>query len=399
MPPEAESASQIVEGGVAKVPTPAKDRRDPKLIEREKLLAQMDARIVEKRLAEDEEWLQNADIDPQAFAKARAMKLESAGKAIPTDRQGGERDAYQTDASEDPTPVEAMDEVDSTPAAPERVEREAVRISNKGEDPLGKYVVRTKDGKPMFKTLVDGQERLIPLERAHAELQKLNAGDERLRQAAERRKELEARETALRQNEEAFKRRQHPRATPAPVIDDRKLAAELVRSLVSEPEDKAAERMAETFKAIRQASAPAVDLEAIEARAADRAVRTIAEQSHKEALLTGFDQFKQNYPEIASDSDLFKLADSKSELIAEQHPDWKPQQVMDEAGRQTRAWLKSIGAPVREQPKVPSSNQQRKQNLVPMPQARSVRPAAPTPEREQTPAEIVAEIRKQRMGY
>ena len=281
--------------------------------------------------------------------------------------------------------------------AADKKAREAVRISHKGEDPLGEFVVRV-DGKPMFKTLVDGQEKLIPLEAARAQLQKHLAADIRLQQAAEQRRALEAREKALQANEAAMRSRSHPSA-PAPAVDDRKLASELVRSLVSEPEDKAAEKMAEVFGKIRQAAAPAIDPASITTLVREEATRTIAAEREKEALGNGFNQFTKNYPDIAGDSDLFALADRKSEVIAAEHPDWSAAQIMDEAGRQTRAWLKSIGAPVKAvtQGAANTGNQQRKQRLVPMPQPRSAAPApAATDSEEDSPAARLAEIRKSR---
>jgi hypothetical protein len=280
--------------------------------------------------------------------------------------------------------------------AAEKQAREAVRISHKGEDPLGEYVVRV-DGKPMFKTLVDGKEQLIPLDRARAQLQKHLAADIRLQQASERQKQLEVREQSIRNAEATLRNRQHPSAT-APAFDDMALATGLVRSLVSEPEDKAAAKMAETFKAIRQASGPQIDANALVQQAADVAVKTIVDRNNERALKTGFDKFVKDYPDIAGDSDLFNLADKKSEKIGAEHPDWEPAQIMNEAGKQTREWLKSIGAKVSSAPSANlQSNQQRKQNLVPMPQARTVRPApAATETEDNSPAAVMAEIRKTR---
>jgi hypothetical protein len=358
-------------------------------------MARMDEKIHAQRDTDDETFLASADIDPTAFAKARAMKREALGLPIPAD--GARTGDEVVDPNEDNTPVEAF-EAEPTPAPAERVARPAERISTKGEDPLGKWVVR-KDGKPMFKTLVNGEERLIPLEDAHRTLQKQLSADIRLQQAAEQRKHLEAREAALRQNEEIFKRRQQPTAPAAPAFDDRKLATELVRSLVTDTEDKAAERMAETFKAIRQAATPQIDQDALIQQATDRALKTIADERNRETFATSFEKFTADYPDIAGDSDLFKVADNKSEVIAAEHPDWKPHQIMDEAGRQTRAWLASMGATAPAAPKVTTSNQQRKQNLVPMPKSSAMRPApAAAADRAPTPAEIVAEIRKSRAG-
>ena len=368
--------------------------KDPALVAREELLARADAHIEAERAAEHQRFIESADVDPRAAQLAAEMAREARGEPTAADRDRGL--PVNPEEGQEPELEDGAASVQPVDAADKKA-REAVRISHKGEDPLGEFVVRV-DGKPMFKTLVDGQEKLIPLEAARAQLQKHLAADIRLQQAAEQRRALEAREKALQANEAAMRSRSHPSA-PAPAVDDRKLASELVRSLVSEPEDKAAEKMAEVFGKIRQAAAPAIDPASITTLVREEATRTIAAEREKEALGNGFNQFTKNYPDIAGDSDLFALADRKSEVIAAEHPDWSAAQIMDEAGRQTRAWLKSIGAPVKAvtQGAANTGNQQRKQRLVPMPQPRSAAPApAATDSEEDSPAARLAEIRKSR---
>ena len=392
-----EPTSQSEADGIDKKLAARTVSRDPALKAREDLLARMDEQIIADRAEDDRKFFASADVDPRAAAMAAQMAKEARGDALDVDR--GHRDLMREGGEGEAEPTQVVDGAASVqPAdAAERKAREAVRISTKGEDPLGDYVVRV-EGKPMFRTLVDGKEQFIPLDRARAQLQKHLAADIRLQQASERQKQLDAREQSLRNVEETFKNRQHPSAQ-APAFDDDKMASELVRSLVSEPEDKAAARMATVFKAIRQASAPVLDRNALVREAAEVAVKTIADRDNSRALETGFTQFTKDYPDIASDSDLFNLADKKSETIALEHPNWGPAQIMNEAGRQTREWLKSIGA------KAPSggpnanltANQQRKQNLVPMPQARSARPAPATDATtDESPQQTLRDIQKSR---
>jgi hypothetical protein len=353
--------------------------RDPKLTERDELLARMDEKIMASRAKDDAKFFASADVDPRAAALAAAMAKEARG---------------ERETPEEPEVLEIPDA--GAGDAAEAAAREATRISHKGQDPLGEYVVRV-EGKPMFKTLVDGREVLVPLDRARAQLQKHLAADIRLQQASERQRQLDAREQSIRNVEATLKTRVAAPSAKAPV-DDTAMATELVRSLVSEPEDKAAAKMASVFKSIR-ASAPQVDAKAIVKEAADEAVRTIAARDNDKALGDGLDQFTKSYPDIAGDSDLFALADRRTTAIAGANPSWAPGKVMLEAGKQTREWLKSMGAPVKAGPggDQPSNRQQRKQNLVPMPQARSARPAATDEDpRDQTPQDAMAEIRKSR---
>ncbi len=387
-------------GGGAQDPTPTLDMngnpvqprkgpgKDPKLSEREALLARMDEQIIAVRAEDDKKFLESADVDPRAALLAAQMAREARGQKI------------DTDTDDVPETTEELEDADGGAGDAEIAARAAVRVSNKGTDPLGDYVVRV-EGKPMFKTLVDGREVLVPLDRARAQLQKHLAADIRLQQAAEQKRQLDAREQSIRNVEATLKTRvTHPSAQ-VPVVDDSALATELVRSLVSEPEDKAAAKLANAFKSIRQAQAP-VDQKALATEAASIAMATIAERDNQRALGEGLENFTKNYPDIAGDSDLFALADRKTTAIAEANPSWAPGQVMLEAGKQTREWLKSIGAPVKAGPsgEQPSNRQQRKQTLVPMPQARSARPAPAEDESQgQTPAAALAEIRKSRGQY
>ena len=388
-----ESTSQN-EGGLDKTSqnmstTPKKGPgRDPQLVSRDEMMARADEFIAAEREAEYRRFLESSDSDPRAAALAAAMDKESKGEALDVDR--GHRDLTKMGGEAEPAAeVDGAAAVQPMVAAPKA--RPAERISTKGEDPLGDFVVRV-DGKPMFKTVVDGQERLIPLEKARQELQISLAAGIRFDQARALKAQAEAELTRARSV--------HPAAArpAAPAIDDRKLASELVRSLVSEPEDKAAAKMAETFAAIRQSAAPQIDTASVMKLARDEAQKTIADERKKEAFGTGFEQFTKNYPDIAADSDLFKVADAKSDVIAAEHPDWAPHQIMDEAGKQTRAWMTSLGVTVKAAPTINTQgNQQRKQTLVPMPQPRSAAPApAAEDSDENSPQAELAAIRKSR---
>ena len=388
MPEPTSSASQNADPALDKNTVPAKTpRRDPALEARDELLARADKYIEDERAAEYQRFLESTDVDPRAAALAVQMQKEAKGEALDVDR--GHRDLEV--GAEEAEPTQVIDGAASVermaPAARPAV-REAQRISTKGEDPLGDYVVRV-DGKPMFKTVVDGQERLIPLDRARQQLQLHLAADTRFDQAKELKRQVEEEKRQLAARAAA------PAATPAaPQVDDMALATGLVRSLLSEPEDKAAAKMAETFKTIRAAAAPRIDEATLITRARDEAVRTIAERDNRRALEDGLNRFTQDYPEIASDPDLFALADKRTTGIAEANPTWTPAQVMSEAGKQIREKF-GTKAPARED--APNNRQQRKQNLVPMPQPRVARPApAPATQEDNSPQAMMAEIRKSR---
>jgi hypothetical protein len=361
--------------------------RDPNIEAREALMAALDARIIADRAEDDQKFFASADVDARAAALAAEHAKEARGEALDVDRGHRDLPSGEAEATRIEDGAADVEPLNPAPAAKPAV-REAQRISTKGEDPLGEYVVRV-DGKPMFRTVVDGKERLIPLDHARQELQIGLAAKIRFDQANELKRQLEAKLRAPVPT---------PRpATPAaPQIDDLALAQGLVRSLVSEPEDKAAAKMAETFKQIR-AAAPAVDVNALEQRASERALRTIAERDNQRALQSGLGRFKQDYPDIASDPDLFTLADRKTNDIAAANPSWTPEAVMLEAGKQTREWVTRLGGKAHPSSQPTNNRQQRKETLVPMPQARSVRPApAKAEETDNSPQGVLAELRKSR---
>jgi|HubBroStandDraft_4_1064222.scaffolds.fasta_scaffold00106_19 hypothetical protein len=375
-----------------KLADPRRVGRDPNIEARERIMAELDERIIADRAADDQRFFASADVDARAAALAAEMAKEARGAPLDVDR--GHRDLAEQGGEAEPANLEDgaadVEAMNPPPAATKPAVREAQRISHKGEDPLGEYVVRV-EGKPKFRTVVDGKERLIDLDDARRELQYGLAAKIRFDQANELKRQLEAKLRA-------------PAPTPvpakpaAPAIDDLALAQGLVRSLVSEPEDKAAAKMAETFRTIRQAAAPAVDVNAVETRAAERALRTIAERENQRALQSGLGRFKQDYPDIASDPDLFTLADKRTNDIAAANPTWAPEQVMLEAGKQTREWMAKLGVkPSNAAVQQASNRQQRKETLVPMPQTRTTRPvAAKAEETDNSPQGIMAELRKSR---
>jgi len=171
----------------------------------------------------------------------------------------------------------------------------------------------------------------------------------------------------------------------------------LVRSLVSDPEAVAAKNLEKVLGKIR-AVTPQIDTNAIAALAASRARQEIAVEDNQRALSVGLSKFTSSYPDIAADPDLFALADRKTNAIAEEHPEWTPEQVMLEAGRVTREWVTGISGRPRNptlQNNTLQDRQQRKQNLKPMPQSRTARPA-PVEPIDDSAAAAVAEMRKAR---
>jgi hypothetical protein len=368
-------------------------QRDGVLSQRDALLSDMDARIEARRREEAKDFARQMDIDPnsvdpRAAAMVRAAELE----------QGRQPAAAR--------PVEARRDAVPLPVA----DAAATAALQGNPDPLAQFIV-VREGKPLVRLVVDGKEREVPLEQARATLQKAEAVETRFRQAAARQKELDAREAALRAREAARNSGAQPVAVapkPAQAVDLKAEAKSLVHSLLTEDEDKAAARMQGVLEKIA-ARGPTIDPGAIVQEAAGVAVQKIAAQRFNEALVDGLTELNSKYPEVMADSDLSALADGKTTSLAREHPEWAPQQVMLEAARLVHdRFIAPRGqqpAQQREAIQLPrvdvSGNQQRKDGLVPMPQARSGVGSAATGEEQpaderQSMSEALADIRKGR---
>ena len=281
---------------------------------------------------------------------------------------------------------------------------------NLQNDPLADYIVM--DGEAaMFRTKVDGEDRLIPLESAKAQLQKHVAADVRLQQVAKERKELEAREEAIRQNEAALSAKLSSQETSPPSevtsdVSDQDLQREaqaVVKTLFTGSEDEAVESLTALLGKTSQARGPSVNpdevvSQAVAAARAERAAEREREalEAKQKDLNTGFETFSEEYPEIVGDINLFRYADGMTDTIAEEHPDWAPSQVMHEAGVRTREWISTLKGEEKPADPTPNDRHNRKRNLKPMPQTRSA-----VQEREQeapleTPASILEDMRNAR---
>ncbi len=295
-------------------------------------------------------------------------------------------------------------------------------------DPLSEFVVM--DGnKPMFKAKVNGEDKLIPLDQARRQIQIGIAAEIRMQQAAalEKRSTDDAikRDRDLKTREEALLQRTAA-VTPLPetlsqddfseadLLDE---AREVFSTAFSGTEEDAAKKLTKMFLKLRVPAAvqpvQRVDENAIVRKAASAAVTAVQKVDKQKDVDTGYVQFKIDYPEIMSDPNLYKMADDMTDEIEKENPTWPISQVMDEAGKRTRAWVNQIRgdepaepAPTPAIPNIPvqaqhptQDRQERKAQLVPMPKAAvSAVYQAPVdePEKEQTPQEAFAELKESR---
>lgn len=256
-------------------------------------------------------------------------------------------------------------------------------------------------GKAMLKLKVDGKERLVPLDTAIAQLQKGGAAEVRLQQAAELRKQLDVREASLNAREAAQK--SQPFVPPANADADLDVEAQaVVDSLLTDDPKVAAAKLKGVLVKVRQAAPPSIDENTLIGKAVQATRQTLAVDAHNRSLQTGLTKFQQEYSEIAKDPKLERMADGMTDTIAAEHPEWSPEQVMLEAGRQTREWVESLtgvklGKTTPAAPDLAADRRDRKVGLRPLPQQRAGRQVSAKPaEQVETPQSIVAEMRKAR---
>ncbi len=302
------------------------------------------------------------------------------------------------------------------------------------DDPLKDFLVM-EDGKPMFKAKIDGQQMLIPLEQAKRQIQIGTAAEIRMQQATRIRQDAEERAQKVTASEAALEQRiqrevSAPEVVPAPAAvpaqpdlsseDLLTQSRDILSTMFSGTEEEAAVKLARTLDQLNRVPpapvvAPAVDENAIVEKTAKVVVSTINVDNRKKDVRQGYTQFQKDYPEIMNDVNLYNMADGMTDKIEKEYPDWDISKVMDEAGKRTRAWVKSLapGSEDLKDPKppdlsidmqtndsTPNNRQERKQGLVRMPAAAvgAVHKGSNVIEDEkpQTPQEALAETRKAR---
>ena len=225
-------------------------------------------------------------------------------------------------------------------------------------DPLADFI-EMHNGVPYVPQVVNGEKRLLTLDAAKRQLQIGTAAEVRMQAASAREQRIDERERRLNAGEAALSARmatvQRPQtpatpAQPAEGLSDEDLesqATEIFETAFSGTEEDAAKKLAKTLRSIRDSaarSAPTqqVDTGQIARQAASMAVGTLTAQSRKKDMSEGFVKFRTDYPDIVGDPRLFKMADDMTDEVEREHPDWSISQIMDEAGKRTRAWVKGL---------------------------------------------------------
>ncbi len=329
--------------------------------------------------------------------------------------------------AEDPDGAASREPMHTPPAEP----KPDALPADVAADPLSEYIVM-QDGEPMFSTKVNGQLRLIPLEDARRELQIGTAAAIRMNEATRLHQQVTERAAAVSANEAALAQRVaaapvvpevpvHTDLTEEDLFDE---AKEIFSTAFTGTEEDAARKLAKTLVKLRgSVTAPAiqvqppVDERAIVRKAAQAAVTAVQNVEKTKDVRSGYVKFQEDYPEVMADPALYKMADDMTDGIEKEYPEWAISQVMDEAGKRTRAWVNKLkgiepdplpdppdlpvnqipGAPP--QPPTQDHRQDRKSELVRIPPIAGSgvhEQQADEVEKEQTPREALAELKTSR---
>lgn len=283
-------------------------------------------------------------------------------------------------------------------------------------DPELETVQRQKPGpKPQVEVTVNGVTRKVDKAKVDAAggvdaYQMMVASQEKLRMISQRQKELDDREAAFKKQQEEFEQRnlaapaEDPnRARPedlATPVEDRQseLRRQANEALLDGDLKEAARLNAQADQIlVETASNNAIQhVEQTQKQREEEAIRQAniaAAAKRKAELEAGTANFAIEFPEIMNDRNLFNLADAETMKIVEDHPDWTPTQVMQQAGKNVTKWVQEQGLQNQ-----PDSLQQKalEKRAMSTPTGGSGRsPRKPEPQ-QQTKGGYVAELQRMR---
>lgn len=345
-----------------------------------------------------------------------AKNVDNRGKAktFSRDDMYSRHEAYRvaTEAGELDAPadvgnpiVESEAEIEATEVLPPT--KQAVKTAQAPviDGTLRNFIAIGDDGVPLFRAKVNGQDRLIPLDKAQQQLQKHEAADVRLQQAADATRQSQERLAEVQRREAALTQR--PAQVPLSVtsdVDDKAVeqeAANLSKVLLNGTPDEITTALTGVLKRTRQAPAPAIDRKALVNEAVVTVKQELAVDGHNKSLAKGYSEATSAYPEIFADPNLYTFADNLSTKIAKDSPELTPDQVIMEAGKRTRAWVASLkgekpAATVDTTVVSESRRVANKQQLRPVPPARIARAPAAEAAQQETPQSILAEMKAAR---
>lgn len=265
-----------------------------------------------------------------------------------------------------------------------------------------------KDGIPTVALKVKGETVELPWERVKGIAQKNILAENRLRQAADAERTLKNREEIVLKREQELESKSLT-LPPAQGVEDNvdlgHLLDETTTALFDGDKKDARATLEKLIMAARQPTGdPALTVQQIQKQATDTAISVLrqekaAEQqeTYKGQLRDGLAQLTEQFPEVMQDDVLFSMVDRRTQDLAEEHPDWTPQQVMLTAGKDIQD---RMGNPQKPTSVTKSPDRQaRKEDLRVVPANRvsaTQQPAPEAVEMDSSPAGVIARMKADR---
>lgn len=252
--------------------------------------------------------------------------------------------ASRQNERDDVTP-EAIEEVAEEIIEAEDVKDGVESVEDPGEVDAKKPVITFFDNGQAYeipataeaKLKVDGDEVLTPVDKVIRDYQKGVAGDKRLSEAWNMRQEVAKKEAELQGKLAELDQQKSSGDLSA---DDH---AEKVSGLIKAVIDADEEAATEIFSALiprPEKSDGDIDVDSIvDAR--------IKENRQQENLAAAQQRFKDDYPELAEDDDLFALVDKKTFFIQQEKPEAEPWDIIFEAAEAVKKKFGTSKPPVK----------------------------------------------------
>jgi len=219
-----------------------------------------------------------------------------------------------------------------------------------------------RDGDSWYTTIkVDGEDVSVPFNDLKSSHQKDKASQKRFEEAAEYGRRVQEREaqlnayvTQMRQQQEQ-QQRSPPSQDATPAQEEPDDSPDLIKKYHEALYEDDADKAAELFKALtnRGRSEPAT--QNVEEVVEQVLGRTIAQQraqtqrekqwAYQKSMEDAVKWFDGEYPDIANAPELRSIADNRTIDLTQEHPDWSPKQIIQEAAETTRQWAKEFLSP------------------------------------------------------
>jgi hypothetical protein len=247
------------------------------------------------------------------------------------------------------------------------------------------------DGTLVKKLKVNGRVVELTEDEYDRQLAKDLAGDQKLRMAAEQERALREREERIARTEQQMKT-QEPPAPGAAEVDIEQALSEYHDAVYAGDTDEAKAKLKAVLAQARPSSTPNMDelVTTISTRVKEEAEA----ERYREYVDKGWDQFKKDYADVATDPKKLAYADAVLKEVYAEHPDWTPDKVILEAGRMTAEDFKPTPTTDSHRDEV---RLDRKANLKPVPSSGSARKQSDrAPQVDMSPAAKIARMRTNR---